>query len=318
MARPLRLDFAGATHHITSRGNERKDIFFSDDDRERFLEYLAETVRRYGWLISAWVLMSNHFHLVVETPTPTLSDGMQWLLASYSQWFNKRHKRSGHLFGDRFHSFLIDRESYLTQVVRYVVLNPVKARMVERPELYRWSSYRATAGLEAPPEWLALHRLQPFFGEPQNWHSGYAVFVKERIGSTESLWDGVRHGIFLGTDLWIRKMRTIVESKPRSSDHPRCQRAVGRPVMPRVIETVARIAGVSPGDIRHGRGGPLRMLCAWLGWYEGWHRLSLIAASLRLRSAGRISDLVEACERRLRSDRRLNEILDFALPALRA
>src|SRR5438552_17293837 len=93
MARPLRLDFADATHHITSRGNERKDIFRNDRDREKFLEYLAETVRRYGWLITAWVLMSNHFHLVLETPSPTLSAGMQWLLGSYSQWFNKKHKQ---------------------------------------------------------------------------------------------------------------------------------------------------------------------------------------------------------------------------------
>jgi len=165
---------------------------------------------------------------------------------------------------------------------------------------------------------LALDRLQPFFGEPQSWQANYAVFVSERVGSTESPWDRVRHGIFLGTDLWIRKMRKIVESKPRSSDHPKRQRSVGRPIMPRVIETVARIAGVSPGEIRNGRGGPLRMLCAWLGWYEGWHRLSLIAASLRLRSSGRISDLVDDCERRLRRDSHLNEILDLALPPLRA
>ena len=318
MARQLRLDFANATHHITSRGNERKDIFFCDDDREKFLEYLGETVRRYGWLITAWVLMSNHFHLVLETPSPTLSAGMQWLLGSYSQWFNKKHKRSGHLFGDRFHSFLIDSDTYLTGVARYVVLNPVRALMAERPELYRWSSYRASAGLETPPPWLALDRLQPFFGEPQSWQANYAAFVAERVGSTESPWDRVRHGMFLGTDLWIRKMRKIVESKPRSSDHPKRQRSAGRPIMPRVIETVARIAGVSPGEIRNGRGGPLRMLCAWLGWYEGWHRLTLIAASLRLRSSGRISDLVDACEQRLRRDSHLNEILDLALPPLRA
>src|ERR1700682_3994745 len=205
MARQLRLHFANATHHNTPRGNERKDIFFCDDDREKFLEYLGETVRRYGWLITAWVLMSNHFHLVLETPSPTLSAGMQWLLRAYSQWFNKKHKRSGHLFGDRFHSFLIDSDTYLTGVARYVVLNPVRA------------------------------------------------LLAERVGSTESPWDRVRHGMFLGTDLWIRKMRKIVESKPRSSDHPKRQRSAGRPIMPRVIETVARIAGGSPGEIRNGR-----------------------------------------------------------------
>jgi putative transposase len=313
----MRLDFAGATHHITARGNGRRNIFRNDRDRRRFLELLEETVRRYGWLITAWVLMSNHIHLVAETPDPTLSAGMQWLLGTYSQWFNKKHRRSGHLFGDRFHSFLIDKDAYLSEVVRYVVLNPVRAKMVERPELYPWSSYRATAGLEAAPAWLALDRVRPLFVDVPDWQSNYASYVAEKIGSTEKLWDKVRHGIFLGTDLWLQKMRRIVDSKPRSSDHPREQRTVGRPHMPRVIETVARLAGVTRERIRDGHGGGLRMLCAWLGWYEGWHRMSLIAASLRLRSSGRISDLIEGCERRLRFDPRLNEILDLALPLLR-
>jgi REP-associated tyrosine transposase len=317
MARPLRLDFSGAIHHITARGNGRKNIFRTDLDRRKFLELLGETVRRYGWLITAWTLMSNHFHLVVETPTPTLSAGMQWLLGTYSQWFNKKHKRSGHLFGDRFHSFLIDQDAYLTEVVRYVVLNAVRAKIVERPELYRWSSYRATAGLEAAPPWLAIDRLKPLFVDLPDWQSNYATFVAAKIGSTESLWDGVRHGIFLGTDLWMQKVQKIVESKPRSSDHPTEQRAVGRPYMTRVIETVAKLANVPQAEIRDGRGGPLRMLCAWLGRYEGWHRLTLIAASLRLSSSGRISDLIESCERRLRWDAPMNEILDLALPLLR-
>ena len=316
MARPLRLDFAGATHHVTARGNGRKNIFRDDSDRRKFLALIEEAVRRYGWVVTAWVLMSNHFHLVLDTPSPTLSAGMQWLVGTYSQWFNKRHKRTGHLFGDRFHSFLIDDENYLSEVIRYVVLNPVRAGMVERPELYRWSSYRATAGLETAPAWLALHRIEPLFVGP-DWQPNYARYVEEKIGSEEKLWDRVQHGIFLGTELWLAKVRKIVESKPRSSDHPREQRQVGRPHMPRVIETVARLAKVSRGEIQNGRGGVLRMLCAWLGRYEGWHRLTLIAASLRIRSAGRITDLIEACERQLRIDARLNELLDLALPLLR-
>ncbi|MEO8035218.1 MAG: hypothetical protein ABI837_12355 [Acidobacteriota bacterium] len=150
-----------------------------------------------------------------------------------------------------------------------------------------------------------------------DWQSNYAAYVAEKIGSTDRLWDRVRHGILLGTDLWLQKMRKIVESKPRSSDHPREQRIVGRPHMPRVIETVAKMAKASPAVIRNGHGRSLRMLAARLGWYEEWHRLSMIAASLRVRSSGRISDLIESCERRLRSDTRLNEILDLALPLLR-
>jgi REP element-mobilizing transposase RayT len=181
--------------------------------------YLAEAVRRYGWLITACVLMSNHFHLVIETPSPTLSAGMQWLLGSYCKWFNNKHGRMGHLFGDRFHSFLIDKDSYLTAVARYVVLNPVRADMVDRPEPFRWSSCRATAGLESPPEWLAVDRMQPLFGEAGEWQANDEAFVAEKIGSEECLWDHLRHGIFLGTDLWMGRIRKLVESTPRSSDH---------------------------------------------------------------------------------------------------
>ena len=152
MARPLRIEFAGALYHLTSRGNERRNIFRSDRDRKAFLVFLGLTARRFGWSVTAWVLMSNHFHLVVQTLEPNLSRGMHWLNGAYAGWFNRTYGRSGHLFQGRFKAFLIDKEAYFAEVLRYVVLNPVRATMVERPEAYKWSSYRATAGLEKGPE----------------------------------------------------------------------------------------------------------------------------------------------------------------------
>ena len=110
MARPLRLDAPGMTHHITNRGNERKKIFRDDRDCEKFLSLLEETVRRFGWIVHAWVLMINHFHLVVETPDATLSDGMHFLDGEFAKWVNRKRKRSGHLFEGRFHSFLIEKQ----------------------------------------------------------------------------------------------------------------------------------------------------------------------------------------------------------------
>jgi len=111
MARALRIQYPGAIHHVTSRGNERKRIFRTDADRRKFLELLAETIRRYGWLLSAWVLLENHFHLLLETPERlTLSDGMQWLNATYAEWFNKKYKRVGHLFQGRFKGFLVEKD----------------------------------------------------------------------------------------------------------------------------------------------------------------------------------------------------------------
>ena len=154
MARPLRIEFPGALDHVTSRGNERRAIFRSDRDRRTFLTLLEQAATRFGWSVTAYVLMTNHFHLVIQTPEPNLSRGMQWLNGTYAARFNQRHQRAGHLFQGRFHAFLVEKEAYFAELLRYVVLNPVRAKMVERPEDYRWSSYRATAGLEAAPPWL--------------------------------------------------------------------------------------------------------------------------------------------------------------------
>jgi putative transposase len=140
MARPLRIEFAGALYHVTSRGNERRRIFRDDVDRKMFLTFLGQAVKRFGWSVTAWVLMSNHYHLVVQTPEANLSRGMHWINGTYAAWFNRRHDRSGHLFQGRFHGVLVEKETYLRELLRYVVLNPVRAKMVARPEDYRWSS----------------------------------------------------------------------------------------------------------------------------------------------------------------------------------
>ena len=123
-----------------------------------FLALLGKAVKRFNWSLTAFVLMTNHFHLVVQTAEANLSRGMHWLNTAYVVWFNRTHQRSGHLYGGRFKAFLIEKETYFTEVLRYVVLNPVRAMMVERPEDYRWSSYGATAGLVEAPEWLDVEQ----------------------------------------------------------------------------------------------------------------------------------------------------------------
>jgi putative transposase len=318
MARPLRVEYAGALHHVTSRGNEQRKIFHSNRDREKFLEYLGQAVKRFGWLVSAWVLMTNHFHLVVETPEPNLSRGMQWLNGTYAAWFNKRHRRSGHLFQGRFHSVLVEKQSYFAEVIRYVVLNPVRANMVQRPEDYRWSSYRATAGLEKAPAWFDVDHVLAVFGDGVDRVAEYRLFVEMKIHSEERLWDEVTNVIYLGREEWIHKMRATVESKPRSSDHPLAQRAVGRPKMANVVAAVADVAKISAEEIRSKRGGALRRLAAWLGWNEGLLTLRSIAAGLRLRSEGYVSNLIRRIEHELCSDLDLLAHLDAATAVLRA
>lgn len=312
----MRIEYPGAVYHVTSRGNERRDIFLDDADREHFLKLLGEVVRRFGWIVTAYTLMTNQFHLVIETPSPTLSRGMQWLNASYAAWFNREHKRWGHLFGDRFHAFLVEKETYYRELLRYVVLNPVRAKMVERPEQYLWSSYRATAGYEAAPEWLQVAEIATLFGDAEAWRENYKAYVDETLTSEERLFDKVERQLYLGTEAWVASMRKIVESKLRSDAHPRAQREVGRPKMATIVEAVAHAFAVPVRAVRHGRGGAARLLTAWLGWYEGLHRLRSIAAGLRLASSGRVSDLVRIADEALRGDPALQRRLELAYAAL--
>jgi REP element-mobilizing transposase RayT len=318
MARPLRIEFAGALYHLISRGNERRNIFRSDRDRRAFLEFLGVAAKRFGWSVTAWVLMSNHFHLVVQTVEPNLSRGMQWLNGKYAGWFNRTHGRSGHLFQGRFKAFLIDKETYQAEVMRYVALNPMRAGMFDRPEQYKWSSYRATAGLEKAPEWFDIEAALSLFGNERGpAQEAYREFVLAKIGCEDRLWDKLTNQLYLGTEEWTRAMRKIVEKKPRSTDHPRTQRAIGRPKMYRIIDAVAKAAKVATDTIRYTRGGMLRSLTAWIGWHEGLIALRSIAASLRLRSEGHISNLIKRCEREFGKERTLLSWLDAALATLR-
>ena len=146
MARPLRIEFSGALYHVTARGNAQQDIYLTDDDRQEFLSLLQRACDRYHWLCHAYCLMTNHYHLLIETQTPTLSKGMKYLNGTYTQAFNRRHKRVGHVFQGRYKGILVEKDSYLLELSRYIVLNPVRAHMVRSAKDWPWSSYRATAG----------------------------------------------------------------------------------------------------------------------------------------------------------------------------
>lgn len=202
MARPLRLEFAGALYHVTARGNARQPIYRDDGDRRRFLATVAHTVDRYGWLVHAYCLMDNHYHLMIETPKPTLACGMRHLNGTYTQAFNRRHRRVGHLFQGRYTAILVQREPYLLELCRYVVLNPVRARACQRPEQWRWSSYRATAGLDAPPAWLTHAWVLAQFGtRERDAQAQYRAFV--RAGATQRPWEALRGQIYLGTEEFV-------------------------------------------------------------------------------------------------------------------
>ncbi len=199
MSRQLRIEYAGALYHVTARGNERKPIFLDDLDRRRFLELLADGIERYSWRLHAFCLMGNHYHLLLETLRPELARGMKWLNSVYVQRFNRRRGRCGHLFGERYHAILIEKEAHFLEVARYVVLNPIRASLCELPQEYPWSSYRATSGLEAVPDFLTVDELLSRFARTSNQaRLAYRSFCIEP--TTESPWKKLHGQIYLGSE----------------------------------------------------------------------------------------------------------------------
>lgn len=320
MARQLRLQFPGAIFHLTSRGIERRDIVADDDDRRLLLRLLGEATTRFRWITYQYVLMTNHYHVALQlTEEETLSRGMHWLNSRYAEHFNRRHRRVGHLFQGRFHATLVEKEPYLLEVLRYVVLNPVRAKMVPFPEDYEWSSHRATAGLCAPPPWLAVDQtLSCFAPSPGIARMYYKRFVDDAIGLERCPWKDAVAQMYLGTNDWVESMRDRIEAKPRSDDHPIAQREPVERTMSGVLTAVATVVAVPVERIRHGRGGQARMLAAWLGCREGRLGLRAIAAGLRVRSVGGVSKLIRCCDEQLRWDAELQARAERCAAALRA
>ncbi len=224
MARPLRIEYPGAVYHITTRGNAYQDVFLDDTDRERFLEILGEVIERFNWLCHGYCLMMNHYHLLIETVDPTLSRGMRQLNGVYTQVFNRRHKQVGHLFQGRYKAILVEKEAYLLELSRYIVRNPVRAKMVAAPEEWEWSSYRATVGLVEPPPFLTTDWiLGQFHNEREKARRLYREFVTE--GIDRSPWRELKGQIYLGTEKFIK---SIPKPGVKLNEVPREQRLINR------------------------------------------------------------------------------------------
>jgi putative transposase len=222
VARPLRIEFPGALYHVTSRGNDRAPVFLVDSDRRQFLETLGEVVGRCGWRCHAYCLMTNHYHLVVETPRANLSAGMRHVNGLYTQRFNRRHERAGHVFQGRFHAVLVERETHFLELARYVVLNPVRAGLVRRAEDYRWSSLRASLGFEPTPSWLTRDELVRPFGSAAR----YLEFVSEGIGRA-SPWESLTGGV-LGSEAFARRVGALAGDRTAEREISRPERLIGR------------------------------------------------------------------------------------------
>jgi REP element-mobilizing transposase RayT len=229
MARPLRIEYPGAVYHITSRGNARQSIFLQDKDREKFLEILSETKARYNWLCHGFCLMDNHYHVLIETIDSTLSQGMRQLNGVYTQSFNRRQNRVGHVFQGRYKAVLVQKDTHLLELCRYVVLNPVRAKMVEHPGDWIWSSYCATAFGNQPPDWLTTDWILGQFSTKRPVaQERYRRFVEDGLSGGESPWSRLKGQIFFGSPEFVDSMNEITAGNVSIKEIPKVQRHVNR------------------------------------------------------------------------------------------
>jgi len=277
MARPLRVQFKNGWYHVTSRGNQRQRIYLDDGDRRHFLELLAEMSERHAVEVHAYVLMDNHYHLLVRTPQANLSAAIQWLNVAYSIWWNRRHDRAGHLFQGRFKAVVIESGQWVLECSLYLHLNPVavaalalskeqkraeaqgvgrapesvRAERVERLRSYRWSSFRASAGYGLSPEWLRTEELLRRSGGQK----GYRRLAEAKAGRglNESLWSQVKWGLALGGTGFAEKVRAQL-NVGRESTGRRALRVRQR--WCDVVRAVERARGQAWEDLASRHGDP--------------------------------------------------------------
>jgi len=232
MARPLRIEYPGALYHVTSRGNAKAKLFLDDHDYRTFLDVVGFVVRRFNWLCHAYCLLSNHYHMLIETPEGNLSRGMRQLNGIYTQKFNWKRCRSGHLLQGRYKAILVDKDEYLLELSRYLMLNPVRAGIAEFPWEYAWSSYRATLGKEKAPDFLTTDWLLARFGNKNKQDKArrrFADFVRAGMNSEASAWSDLKGQIYLGDTSFVENsLREYSGGKDKLQEIPKEQKYAGR------------------------------------------------------------------------------------------
>ncbi|MRW84638.1 addiction module toxin RelE [Pseudoduganella sp. FT26W] len=212
MTRPLRLEFPGALYHVTSRGDRKALIYMDDIDRSVWLQTLGDVCAQFRFAIHSFCQMGNHYHLLVETLDGRLALGMRQLNGVYSQYFNRRHNLAGHVFQGRYKAILVDRESYLLELARYIVLNPVRAKLVAEPGDWLWSSYNLTLAEAPPPAWLHTNWLLSRFGDrKQNAKDAYRQFVLDGVGVASPLTKTFQQTV-LGSEQFIAQLQSATSA----------------------------------------------------------------------------------------------------------
>jgi putative transposase len=304
MARKPRVHYPGALYHVIMRGNARQDIFFDDEDRIRFYLLIQEGTERYDHRIHAFCLMSNHIHLAIQVGKVSLSRIMQNITFRYTKWVNWRQQRSGHLFQGRYKAVLVDADSYLLELTRYIHLNPVRAQMVQAPEDYRWSGHRAYLGRETIP-WLTTDWVLSLFNhEKGKAQIGYRDFVKQgrEDGYQEEYHSGSAHDSrVLGDDTFIDKVLINAEARP-----------LKRINLDDILKSVCRKYGLKEKDLKapgkYRKHSEARSVAAWLLLDTGAATLAELSRFTG-RDISTLSNAAKTVQIRAKSDQKLADCM---------
>jgi putative transposase len=276
MTRPWRIEFEGAYYHILSRGNERRNIFSDNDDRVSFLETLGRMSDRFEVEVYAYVLMDNHYHLLLKTNKPNISKSMQWFGTTYTRQYNVKHKRNGHLFQGRFKSFLIENDEYLMHLSCYIHRNPLRAGIVSRLADYSWSSYPIYAyGNKKSPEWLLTKPILSLLDTKEK-HKEYRKMVQSYAREESKIWEDFRHGLFLGSQKFVARIKSKYLSENPDVEIPQ-KRQVLRDTNPvNILKKAAKVLKCDTDDFlqssRISDANKLnRDLLIYILWGTGWY-----------------------------------------------
>jgi len=265
MARQLRIEYEGAFYHVTSRGNQRGKVFFQSKDMEKFLEILGRTKERYGYNLHAYTLMDNHYHLLLETPKANISQIMQNINTSYTVYINKKYRRSGHLFQGRFKGIIVDKDEYLITLSRYIHLNPVRAKIVQKLEDYKWTSYKAFIGIGKNALVDTTDTLSYFSEEKRKASKAYKGFVESGIGGKEEPFNEVEVGMILGGKTFKAKILKLLDKTEAHEELPQINKFRGKIPIDEVIEACCSYYGKDQKElVKRGKGKSERQIAIYL------------------------------------------------------
>jgi len=311
MARQLRVEFENAFYHVTSRGNQRDKIFYDAADRERFLEILSRTKERYGFLLHAYALMDNHYHLLLETPKANLSQIMQNINTSYTVYVNRKYQRSGHLLQGRFKGIIVDKDRYLIALSRYIHLNPVRVKRVKRPADYPWTSYRAFVDQKAEDSLVDRgDTLSHFSKGRKRAVRAYREFVETAEGKAENPFAVMEAGLLLGDGVFKAKVLRRIEKMKVDEEIPQARRLRKRISIDAVIKACQVFYGKNRNALVEGRkGNEGRQVAIYLAKILSGEKGKEIGRHFGIKGPA-VSDAIKRIEGRLEKESYLRERIE--------